>query len=64
MNKGHRNYVRYIKYRQRIMTLGLDIGQWQAKKSDAKPCSCWLCRGEKYNRKQKHKQAFWHQQAV
>lgn len=24
-------------------------------KTSATPCSCWLCRGEKYTRKQKHK---------
>ena len=55
IDKGHRNRIRYLKYRHRLAVLGLKEGEWQAKKSDAKPCSCWLCRSEKYSRKQKHK---------
>ena len=54
-NKGHRNHIRDNKYRSRLADVGMAYGQWQAKKSDGKPCSCFLCRSEKYSRKQKHR---------
>ena len=27
-------------------------------KTTASPCNCWMCQGEKYNRKIKHKKGF------
>jgi hypothetical protein len=31
---------------------------WYIYKSTASPCSCWVCQGERYSRKMKHKKVF------
>ena len=31
---------------------------WYVYKNTASPCNCWMCQGEKYSRKTKHKTDF------
>ena len=52
MNKGRRNELRKLHYKRRAARLPKD-GSYNAFKSDRVPCSCWLCRDEKYRDRQR-----------
>lgn len=54
-NKGRRQELTMLKYRKRLKKWGRKPGEFLALKSHGKPCSCWMCRGERYSRKTKHK---------
>ncbi len=51
-NKGRRNELTKLKYKKRLKQLGFKEGEgkFYAYKSHGKPCSCSLCRNEKYKR--------------
>lgn len=55
MNKGRRNELTNLKFKKRLAQLGLkkENGNMFAYKSHGKPCSCSLCRNQKYNRNKK-----------
>jgi len=59
MNKGRREEIAQLKKKKRIKQqfspLILDGRHLNVYKTTGKPCSCYLCSGEKYNRKRKHK---------
>lgn len=64
MNKFERRVKGHYKFKKRLRnykinpTEMLDADKdsvWHALKTSGKPCSCWLCRDEKYKRKVKHK---------
>jgi hypothetical protein len=61
MDKARRNEIKKLKYKKRLIR----IGEWnedtkrspKGEKYDftgflnsSNPCSCWACRGDKYNR--------------
>jgi hypothetical protein len=53
MNKARRHELKMLKYRKRLRQLGLQEGpnrNFYAYRSHGQPCSCSMCRGEKYNR--------------
>lgn len=56
MNKFERKLKGYYRYKKRLKNYGLkeEDGHYYLKTS-GKPCSCWLCKNKKYNRKIKHK---------
>lgn len=46
----------YSHYRKRMKKWGIkENDKWHALRSTGKPCSCYMCRSEKFNRKEKHK---------
>lgn len=46
----------YTHYRRRLRKYGMtEKDQWHALRTTGKPCSCYMCKKEKYNRKEKHK---------
>ena len=47
----------FIHYRKRLRNWCLheEDGNMTAFRTTGKPCSCYMCKGEKYNRKVKHK---------
>lgn len=48
-NKGRRNEIKQLKYKKRLKMYGLkDDSNNTALKSHSVPCSCGLCRSEKY----------------
>ncbi len=48
-NKGRRNEIKHLKYKKRLKMYGLkESDQNTALKSHSVPCSCGLCRSEKY----------------
>lgn len=49
----------YVHYRRRLRKYGLreTDGNMHAFRTTGSPCSCAACSGEKYSRKQKHKNA-------
>lgn len=55
--RGVRREALDRKYKQRLDLYGLKEteGRFYAYKSSSCPCSCRVCRDEKYSRKQKHK---------
>lgn len=63
MNKKRRQEIKMLKYKKRLKNLGLmdlnddNKANLYALRSHGKPCSCGLCRNEKYSRKIKHKNA-------
>lgn len=44
-----------LKYKKRLKKWGRKPGEFLALKSHGKPCSCSICRGERYSRKTRHK---------
>lgn len=57
-NKGRRNELTQLKYKKRLKMYGLKPSdQNKALKSHSVPCSCGLCRSEKYRdtKRQKNK---------
>lgn len=56
-NKGRRNELTALKFKKRLKQIGMTIDDARKPennlyvfKSHGKPCSCWACRGQKYNR--------------
>lgn len=57
-NKGRRNELTMLKYKKRLKMYGLKPGDHNTVlKSHSVPCSCGLCRSEKYRdtKRQKNK---------
>lgn len=59
MNKGRRNELTKLKYKKRLNIYKLDNGHY-ALKSHGSPCSCGICKAEKYRDRdrQKNKKVF------
>ncbi len=55
MNKGRREELTKLKYVRRCKAMGYDPKKTYAFKAQGKPCSCKLCRNNKYVRTVKHK---------
>jgi hypothetical protein len=64
MNKGERQRITRLKFIKRLKLLRNKLeplreghleGNFYAFKTTGTPCSCFLCRREKYNRNVKHK---------
>ncbi len=60
MNKGRRHELKMLKYKKRIKRIPKWLSEESshnlyALRSHGKPCSCSLCRNEKFSRKEKHK---------
>lgn len=64
MNKFERRLKGYHKWKKRMCNLGLSTefqenpNLYIAYKTSGKPCSCWICKNEKYNRKIKHRNRY------
>lgn len=62
-NKGWRQEVKMRHFKRRLKMYGYDQlpeglpANSNPFRTTGKPCSCWMCRGESYSRKIKHKQA-------
>jgi hypothetical protein len=52
MNKARRHELKMLKFKKRLIKYGFlnTVGKFDAFRSHGKPCSCWLCRNEKYKR--------------
>jgi predicted 2-oxoglutarate/Fe(II)-dependent dioxygenase YbiX len=50
MNKARRFELKMLHYKRRLKNLGLTCGNLFAYRSHGKPCSCVVCRNEKYKR--------------
>lgn len=53
MNKARRHELKMLKYKKRLKQLRMKEGPNKnlfAYRSHGKPCSCWCCSPEKYNR--------------
>jgi hypothetical protein len=52
MDKARRHELKMLKFKKRLKQLGLSSGKGNlySFRSHGKPCSCWLCRNEKYKR--------------
>lgn len=57
MNKHRRHEVKMLHYKRRLRNLKLKDGEgdFTAFRSHGQPCSCSVCRDEKYKRNEKHK---------
>lgn len=56
MNKGRRNELTQLKYKKRIKRYNLKPDdKYYALKSHGSPCSCGMCRDEKYRDKDRQK---------
>lgn len=57
MNKHERHLIKMKKFKRRMMKFKPEdrVGDLNGYRNHSTPCSCWICRGEKYSRKQKHK---------
>jgi len=59
MNKGRREEIAKLKMQKRIKNIFSgrieDVTGLHFYKDSGKPCSCSLCRNQKYSRKKKHK---------
>ncbi len=57
LNKRERFRIKMLKYKKRLKVLGLNEkeGNYYSYRSHGRPCSCWLCKGERFSRKIKHK---------
>lgn len=59
INKYDRNRIMFLKYKKRLERMRVfddSEGNYHAFKHHGKPCSCSMCRNEKFSRKLKHKQ--------
>ena len=54
-NKARRNELTRLKYKKRLKIYNRKVGDWFALKSHGSPCSCGICRGEKYRDKNRQK---------
>lgn len=63
MNKGRRSELTKLKYKKLLKLYGLKHGGWTALKSHGTPCSCGICKADKFrdNDRQKHKKIPDHQ---
>lgn len=63
MNKARRHELKMLHYRKRLKKYGLKENECKnfAFRSHGSPCSCYLCRGEKYRDtlRQKNKKVLW-----
>lgn len=54
MDKGRRHELKILHFKRRMKKMGplaiKDGGNYYAYRSHSTPCSCWCCRGLKYNR--------------
>jgi hypothetical protein len=60
MNKGRRQELKMLKYKRRIGRMrlqGLPANALYAYRSHGKPCSCFVCRGLKYDRAKERERA-------
>lgn len=56
MNKYERQLKGYYKYKKRLKNYNLNIEDGHyVFKTTGRPCNCWVCKKEKFNRKIKHK---------
>lgn len=57
MNKGRRHELKMLKYKKRLNQIGLKPSSGtHAFRSHGKPCSCFVCRDQKYREsRQKYK---------
>lgn len=62
MNKFERRLKGYYKFKKRLKNVGFTTEELKkantnlyAYKTSGKPCSCYMCRNEKYTRNIKHK---------
>lgn len=56
MNKAERHRLKMKYYRRRLKKYGLtEKDNQHVFRTTGKPCSCNLCKIEKYSRKEKHK---------
>lgn len=56
MNKLERKLKGYYKYKKRLRNYNLkEEDNHYELKTTGKPCSCWVCKNEKFSRKIKHK---------
>ena len=57
MDKKRRFELKMLKFKRRLTQLGLLFkeGNFHCYKTTGKPCSCYMCKGERYSRKHKHK---------
>ncbi len=52
-NKGRRQELKQLKFKKRLKNLGLKQKKpkdFICYKDQGKPCSCWMCAGDKYKR--------------
>jgi hypothetical protein len=57
MNKGERHKIKMLKYKKRLINYNLtrEEGNFYSFRSHGSPCSCCMCRDEKYrDSRQKH----------
>lgn len=52
-NKGLRQEIKLRKYKRRLKLYKLD--SCNALRTTSKPCSCFICKGDRFDRKLKHK---------
>jgi len=55
-DKGTRQRIAKQKHHKRCNVLGLEPERHYELKAQAKPCSCYACKSDRYSRKKKHKQ--------
>lgn len=58
MNKQERNIKKMLKYKKRLKQLGLKEGEnckFYSYRSHGKPCSCCMCRNNKYRNERSSK---------
>lgn len=51
MNKQVRKEIEQRKFQRRCELLGLDLNKHYQYKAQGKPCSCFMCKKERYSRK-------------
>lgn len=54
-NKARRNELTRLKYKKRLKIYNRKLGEWFALKSHGSPCSCGICKGDKYRDKDRYK---------
>jgi hypothetical protein len=56
MNKNRRHELKMLHFKRRLRKYDLPPGRtWHALRSHGAPCSCGICRGEKYSRAKEKK---------
>ena len=55
MNKGRRQEITQLKHKMRCKRLGLKPEGHYAYKAQTRPCSCYICKADRYKRNIKHK---------
>ena len=53
MNKGRRQELKRLKFKKRLKIIGVNINDIKGReycsfRNHGKPCSCWVCRDEKF----------------